>query len=299
MDDQPKKSVIVVGDIMVDRYTHVVSERHAPEAPIPVWDESSHDVRLGGAANVAHNLKALGGDDLDVHLAGIVATNDRDMIKRLGIFTYLCTGHETMVKHRYVRTGSDEILFRADNMKVFSKHSTDGFKLALRHFLEHNYHAVVFSDYDKGTIDQEVVDLFRNQSNFFVVDSKKEDLSIYSGMNVLKINEHEYSTQVSNGPYTVVESLFDHVVVTHGSKDSELKQYDRVKSHGGRYHVNSEKFPVDPVPAKDVTGCGDTHTAAMAFSLLKNGDVRNAVRFANACAREVVQKFGTSVVPAK
>jgi len=306
MSEDRKLRVLVVGDIMIDRYVFVSSERNAAEAPIPVFDELKEEKRLGGAANTAHNLKVIGGDEIEVDLAGIVDSVDRTLIQRLGIGTEFCTGYETMMKTRYVSSIDQKYLFRADNMKKFPSYSIAQFKKNVNYLFfdmtnptndsPEMYDAIIFSDYDKGTIDSDTVNMFKNNSRLFVIDSKKVDLSIYEGMNVLKINEGEYSIQVSRGPYTNVEKLFDFVIVTHGSKGSELRQCEKVKSNDTRYMIHSETFPVDPVAIGDVTGCGDTHTAALTFSLLKNGDIRNAVKFANACARSVVQKFGTSVV---
>ena len=293
--DEPKK-VLVVGDIMIDRYIYVSSERQSPEAPIPVWDELYLENRLGGAANVAHNLKALAGDDVEVFLAGTVGLQERRMISRLGIDTVLCSGVETMVKRRYVDEKNKKYLFRADSVKKFSEESSRMFYKTLDHFLTgHVFDAVVFSDYNKGTIDTGIVDALRMKAGLCVVDSKRIDLTMYAGMQVLKINELEHAAQIARGPYVGVEGLFDYVVVTHGGKGAELRQYDHVKSGALKYVIHSENFSVQPVKNSDVTGCGDTHTAAMTFSLLKNKDMRLAVKFANVCASDVAKKFGTSI----
>lgn len=293
--DEPKK-ILVVGDVMVDKYIYAMTSRQAPEAPIPVWDEVAHELRLGGAANVANNLKALGGEEVEVFLAGIVGLTDRKMISRAGINTILCSGTETMYKTRYIDAHSKKHMFRVDNIRTFSSDSKRQFVRSLRHFLRgHKFDAIIFSDYDKETINPEVMELVNPVAGLAVVDSKRVDLSMYRGAQLLKINEHEYATQLSRGPYLNVESLFDYVVVTHGAKGAELRQHEVTKSDEKRYMVHSENFPVESVKVQDVTGCGDTHTAAMTFSLLKNQDVRLAVRFANACSRNVVQKFGTSV----
>lgn len=293
-----KKSILVIGDIMVDRYTYVQTQRNAPEAKIPVWDTVTEEDRPGGAANVALNLLALGSDEVEVFLAGIADKKDVQMLSRRGINTYLCHGYETMVKHRFVNKDTSEYLFRSDNFQKFSQQSVELFEKALDHFIPgHKFDAVVFSDYDKGTLTKDMyVQVALGRTDLVVVDSKRVDLSMYAGSQVLKVNEEEYSRQVSKGPYTSVESLFDYVVVTKGKNGSELRQQERSKSNDKMYVNHVEQFPVISVNAKDVTGCGDTHTAAMTFALLKSKDIRMAVKFGNACARNVVQKFGTSVV---
>jgi D-beta-D-heptose 7-phosphate kinase/D-beta-D-heptose 1-phosphate adenosyltransferase len=298
-----KKKVLVVGDIMVDRYMFVNTSRQAPEAPIPVWDHAYSENRLGGAANTAHNVKALGGEDVEVFLAGIVDSQDKKMISRLGIDTILCAGFETMRKTRYIDEKNSKIIFRCDDRLEFGKQSVESFELCLQHFMRgHMFDVVIFSDYNKGTITKNVVDLVVPCTKMRVVDSKRLNLSMFRGMDLLKVNEAEYGVQGLCSAYPYVEALFDYVVVTKGSKGAQLRQAERGQEEAKegvvnlKYVVHAEDFPSISVRAIDVTGCGDTHTAAMAFSLLKNNDLRLAVKFANECARNVVQKFGTSVV---
>lgn len=284
--------VLVVGDIMVDQYIFVETNRTAPEARIPVWDEKRKETRPGGAANVARNLRALG--DIEVSLAGLTDFVSQEMIGYHDIDVSMCTGNQTMYKRRYI--GPDgEHLFRHDNFLKF-KADVPYFAERLKRDLSDQYEIVVISDYDKGTVTDEVVDVIRSvHKGPVVVDSKRHDLRIFSGFTILKVNEHEYDVQLSSPYYSHVESLFDYVVVTKGARGAELRQRDPIKDNDIRYVIHSEKFAISPVKAKDVTGCGDTHTAAMAFSLMQNPDMRQAVKFANHCAREVVQKFGTSV----
>lgn len=303
--DHEVKKVLVVGDVMVDRYTFVSTDRIAPEAPIPVWDEVRTEQRLGGAANVAHNLKSLG-PEIEVYLAGIVEMKrNLPLLQGAGIDVItLCTHGSTMLKHRYVDEKSLRYLFRADSFKKFPEKDVTFFEEMLSHFLpEKRFDAVIFSDYDKGTITDKVVRLARACSDLVIVDSKRLDLSMYQNSKILKVNEHEYARQGLCSAYPYVEMLFENVVVTKGARGAELRQSEMVNdpavSNGVvnlRYKIHTEQFPVSSVNAKDVTGCGDTHTAAMAFSLLVNKDIRLAIKFANACAQSVVQKFGTSTV---
>lgn len=287
-----KNKVLVFGDIMIDEYVHVVTKRKAPEADIPVWDEVGRNLRLGGAANVANNVRSLG--DVQVALVGICETKDMEYIAYHDIDVSSCVDGRTMLKTRYVDS-NENIILRADNFTNFSK--SDLCAPKLRDLMErYKFDIVIISDYNKGTIGEESINVIRElHDGPVVVDSKRKDLRLFSGFTVLKVNEHEYDVQVASPHYTHVEKLFDYVVVTRGAKGADLKQRDAVKSHDVRYVINTESFPVEQVKAKDVTGCGDTHTAAMSFSLLKNPDIRFAVKFANACARSVVQKFGTSV----
>lgn len=287
--------VLVVGDVMLDRYSHVRTTRLAEEAKIPVWDELYDEHRLGGAANTAHNLKAIGGDEVQVHLAGICGSKTvYQLLDKVGVIRDRVVGMATMTKRRFVDE-SQKFVMRLDNFRVFDPNDVELFEQLVDYYPQ-QFDAIIFSDYDKGTITENVVRKLRPLAPLTVVDSKREDLRIFDGMRVLKVNELEYSAQVSSRLYPNVTKFFDFVVVTRGKDGADLLQCEQVKSNDRRYIVHKEEFPVEKVIAKDVTGCGDTHTAAMTFALLKTHDIRTAVKFANKCAAKVVQQFGTSVV---
>jgi rfaE bifunctional protein kinase chain/domain len=302
------KRVLVVGDIVLDHYIYVTSSRRAAEADIPVWDHELIEYRLGGAANVANNLKSLGGQEIDVQLAGIAArtghtNHDRNFIAAAGIGTMLVGGTETMYKHRYVdcNNKSRNIIFRADNFTRFDWKEVEEYERFFCGFVGEvgtDADVVVVSDYDKGTVTPKIMEsVFKMmKGRAVIVDSKRSDLSIFEGAQVLKLNELEAGAQVGNPKYIPMERLAPYVVVTKGAAGAELRMYDPKLSRGRSYVVHTEQFGTETAEPVDVTGCGDTHTAALAFSLLENSDVRRAVRFANACATAAVRKFGTSAV---
>lgn len=296
------KRVLVIGDVMIDRYKYVKSTRAAAEADISVWDEIKVENRLGGAANVANNLKALGGDDVEVTLAGVFGNLFRegvDLIKNHGINTDICVGGTSMIKTRYVDNDSMKYILRSDNIKRFSDDDVRFFQMLFKSYMyERSFDAIVISDYDKGTLTDEIISCIKGHP-LVVVDSKRRDLSMYKGFKIIKVNEVEYNAQVSNSSY-IFENLFEYCAVTLGSKGTQLRWADP-RSTDTHYKIYSENFNVDAISATDVTGCGDTHTAAMTHYLLKTTDkdlidIRSAIRFANDCARKVVQKFGTSVI---
>lgn len=310
------KRVLVVGDIMLDHYITVESTRMAPEADIPVWDETCHEYRLGGAANVANNLKSLGKDEISVHLAGLAARMEynrpgRGFIEKHGIGTMLVGGQRTMYKQRYVVNSptGPAIVFRSDNFRRWERREVEDYERFFCGFLEdgmETHDLVVVSDYDKGTVTPAIMEAVFKLKVPVIVDSKRRELSMFCGAHVLKLNHLEYANQAAGGVgYANVESLADYVVVTKGAAGAELRlnapvssipEKHRPSSIYKSYVVHTEQFPIESVKPVDVTGCGDTHTAATAFSLLSDPDVRKAVRFANAAAASVVRKFGTSVV---
>lgn len=280
---------------MRDLYGYVESERQAEEADIPVWDELYFESRLGGAANVAHNLVTLSGGKLDVYLAGVAGDPGfRAQIREIGINTDLCFGKNTMSKCRYVNESTKEFVARFDNFKKFKGEDVQLFESILKGYLQQEqFDVVVVSDYNKGTVSESLAKAIKEQK-LVVVDSKRPDLRIFEGMQVLKLNEDEYARQVSSKDYLNFERLFKDCVITKGAQGAELRQHDFTKSLDKRYVVHSEQFPLEwSANAVDVTGCGDTHTAAMACALVFGKDIRAAIRFANQCASLAVEDFGT------
>ena len=292
---------------MLDHYTFVRTDRRAEEADIPVWDEIRNEYRLGGAANVANNLKAIAGDEIDVHVAGIMGSSvGHHLLRKVGIGTERTYGSATMTKRRYVDQ-DQTFVARFDNMKVFPQDEIDFFEMMLSYWDE-RFDCVIISDYDKGSITAQLAQEMK-KCPLTIVDSKRADLSIFDGMSILKVNRREFAAQVSSPLYPDVTRFFKNCVITKGADGADLLtselpprehevygEQTKTPVNHGRYIVHREEFPLDrKVQARDVTGCGDTHTAALAFALLKTGDLRSAVKFANRCASQVVQKFGTSV----
>lgn len=302
------KKILVVGDIMLDKYIYVTTERNAPESGNPIWDEERVEYRLGGAANVAVNIARLFPES-KVNISGISSDNPiiKSLFLRHGIRDLTMPDYSGgMIKTRYVKLPEYKQLFRADNFKKFEDFQSRVFKhkFTSNDVESAEWDAVVFSDYDKGTITEEVVRACKDIP-LRVVDSKRKDLRMYMGSTLLKLNEQEYSAQAAQN----VESLFECVVVTKGEKGAEL----RVHSHDFHrkpraskwfpswnralvdvYTTHVVQFPVEKANVVDITGAGDTHCAAMTVALLQGKDISDAIKFANGAARDVVEKFGTS-----
>lgn len=294
-----KKKILVVGDVIFDKYVYVETNRIAQEANIPVYDQKGVEWRAGGAANVAVNIASLAENECDVWLAGIHCDlTDIIPYRELKSLHIYPESGEELIKTRYVC--DNKIVCRIDNniefdsidIGVFEDHFIYGYTE-----LENlsTFDLIVISDYDKGTITPKLVELIKKSGIKTIVDSKRKDLRIFDGLFALNINEHEYAVQVSNNEYHNVGSFFDYVVVTKGKKGSVLIQTETLSFD--KFVNHKEEFPTKTVDVVDVTGCGDTHTAGFAVGIMRDKeDVRNAVRFANACATQVVTKFGTARV---
>lgn len=292
------KTVLVVGDVIVDEYIQVETRRQAAEAQIPVWDQVRSESRPGGAWNVAKNIQAMD-PTLDVYLAGILNAQ-RWHSELEGKY---CFSGDELVKRRYVN--KKKIIFRHDDRLKVCDVEADLLlerlyeKIDIRNGGPGVFDAVVYSDYDKGTLTDRTISYCNDLAELVVVDSKRKDLNPFcrgrgDWLTILKVNEEEWGMHAADE--VPPEALFDYVVVTKGKEGAALRQYDRNESGLRRIVTHEEMFPAKKVWAADVTGCGDTHTAAMTVSLLRDGQVRQAVRFANEKASEAVQVFGTAIV---
>jgi len=290
------KKLLVVGDIILDKYTHVVSNRKAQEADIPVYDPVNNgEIYIpGGAANVAFNAAALSIDEFTVELSGITENNISLQIMNSNLVSWAeFVFGDVIEKHRLVM--NNKVVARIDNKKKFADEKIKEFEDL---FLTSNlsqYSMIIVSDYDKGTVTDKILNYIKSSGVKTVVDSKRYDLTPYKGYYILNVNELEYGLQVSNRNYTTVESLFDFVLVTRGANGAELRQYEKFRSDNFMYTVHTENFPVKSVPVVDVTGCGDTFTAALTVGLLRDQeDIRSATKYANMCASLAVQRFSTA-----
>lgn len=282
------KKIIVVGDALLDEYVEVESERCSQEdAYVPILDVVRRTEVPGGAANVAVNIASLG--DVEVSLCS-VTYNDLDL-RKYGVIEGGIVGSE-LVKTRYV-DADGKLITRVDSAKRFDDEDIDYFEsmfLKTRACLQ-NYDAIVISDYDKGLVTEEVARACIDSGKLTIVDSKRADLSIFRGADILKVNENEFAKNVS-GEF---ETLTKYVVVTLGPRGAKLLTTQ--KQSDNRYRIDEEHFATDRVPVAYTVGVGDTHTAALAVALVEDfNDVRKAVKFATACATIAATKQGTSVV---
>ncbi|MCC7288000.1 MAG: D-glycero-beta-D-manno-heptose-7-phosphate kinase [Burkholderiaceae bacterium] len=290
--------VLVVGDAMLDRYWFGQVERISPEAPVPVVLVQREEERLGGAANVALNVRRLGagatlltvmGDDEPAH--ALVRLLQREGVQRvLGQDPAL----RTTIKLRVV--GRSQQLLRVDfenrpDHELLAQ-MLDDFERVLP---EHD--AVLFSDYGKGGLTHiaRMIQLARSAGKPVLVDPKGRDFSRYAGASVITPNRSELATAV--GPWDDeaqlaalatrlrAEQRIDNVLLTRSEEGMSL--FDA----RGALHVSAQAQQVF-----DVTGAGDTVIATMAAMLAAGLSPREAVPIANRAAGIVVSRFGTANV---
>lgn len=297
--------VLVVGDVMLDRYWFGDVERISPEAPVPVVKIQDSDERLGGAANVARNIAALGATPM---LMGVVGEDEagkrvHELIKTSGIADHVFDDAQakTTVKLRVI--GRKQQLLRADFESV-PDHEVLVEKLDQFKALLPEVQAVVLSDYGKGGLlhIQEMIQVAKARSITVLVDPKGDDYARYAGATMLTPNRSEF-TQVVGRWKTEAEMTekahrlrkelnLDHLLVTRSEEGMSL--YTMENGKPAEVHVAARAREVF-----DVSGAGDTVIATLALILAAGEPVVRAIEIANRAGGIVVGKLGTATVTAE
>ena len=290
--------VLVVGDVMLDRYWYGAVDRISPEAPVPVVRITREENRLGGCANVAFNAVSVGaqasllsvvGDDEASHLL-------QDLIAKSGITPYFGRDAQlkTTVKLRVI--GRQQQLLRVDfentpQNEVLSSQTQQFMQLLVDHPV------VLFSDYGKGGL-AHVTDMIaaaRKANKAVLIDPKGSDFSRYAGATCITPNRAEFQQVV--GGWNSEEELsakahnlrkqlqLDAVLLTRSEEGMTL--FDAQ----GAAHIAAQAREVF-----DVTGAGDTVIATLAALVAAGMSLREAMPWANRAGGVVVGKFGTATV---
>ena len=290
--------VLVVGDVMLDRYWFGAVDRISPEAPVPVVRVTSEQDRLGGAANVALNVTTLGARATLLSMVGSdeAALSLRRLLAEKGVDTVLGEDPQlqTIVKLRVI--GRSQQLLRVDFERepaheVLAQMLSD-FEQALPH-----HDVVLFSDYGKGGLAHipRMIELARNAGKPVLVDPKGSDYVRYAGATLITPNRAELAQVVGAWPDgdTLVqraESLrtalgLQALLLTRSEEGMTL--FDAA----GHWHE-----PAQAREVYDVTGAGDTVIATLAAMLAAGLSMRDAMTLANRAGGIVVGKFGTAHV---
>ena len=299
--------VLVVGDLMLDRFIWGRVERISPEAPVPVVHVSRDDARPGGAGNVVSNIRALGGaaavsgivgDDvagktlsrmlagLGASVAGVVVDRHRPTIEKTRIIAH----HQQLV--RLDREAAAGALGRAATR-------VRDYVLGARR----RYDVLVLSDYNKGVIGAELLDALaaahRRDPFLWVVDPKRANFARYRHVSLVKPNReeaaaasgieiHDTASLRRAGDRLLAQWDAEAVLISRGEEGMAL-----FKRGGG-----VETFPTVAREVFDVTGAGDTVIASCALALGAGGSLEEATVLANHAAGVVVGKVGTATVTA-
>jgi rfaE bifunctional protein kinase chain/domain len=297
--------VLVIGDLMLDRYIWGHVERISPEAPVPVVRVTHESTHAGGAGNVVANVRALGGN---VEACGIVGRDPagRRLAQELsgigaGVAGIVASQMATTTSKTRIIAHSQQVV-RLDREQ--KGEVDDRVQARLRAFVQQrvdNCNVVVVSDYGKGVIDAELLTLLatqRQQHRFiYLIDPKRRNFAHYCGASLVKPNKEEAGLAAGveihdeAGLLLAGERLLnlwqaEAILVSRGEEGMSL-----FKPYGKAQH-----FPTTAREVFDVTGAGDTVLATCALALGAGATLEEATILANHAAGIVVGKVGTATV---
>ena len=297
LPDTAAARVLVVGDVMLDRYWFGEVSRISPEAPVPVVKVERSEDRLGGAANVARNVVALGAR---VALLSVVGTDEagqalQRLLSEEGIESSLHQDADlsTTIKLRVI--GRQQQLLRID-FENWPAHEV--LRAKLMEFSDRlpDCDVVILSDYGKGGLTHitEMIRLARAAGKRVLVDPKGEDYSRYAGATMITPNRAELREVI--GKWSSEDDLARRARQLR--EDLGLEALLLTRSEEGMTLFRAEGVTHEAAQARevyDVSGAGDTVIATMAVMLASGADPATAMRLANRAAGIVVGKLGTAV----
>lgn len=294
-----KAQVLVVGDLMLDRYWHGTASRISPEAPVPVVNVGQSEDRVGGAGNVALNIASLGAG---ASLVGVVGEDEaavslKTRLESTGIHCdfQVSETKPTITKLRVI--SRHQQLLRLDFEELFT--AEDSVQLPEKaEMLLPNVGALVLSDYAKGALidTQSIITLARQQNVPVLVDPKGRDFGRYRGATLLTPNLAEFEAVVG-------ACTNEQAIVEKGAELLEALDIDALlitRSEQGmtllRKGAQELHLPARAREVFDVTGAGDTVISVLATALAAGEGLPEAVAMANIAAGIVVGKLGTATV---
>ena len=292
-------NVLVVGDLMLDRYWHGDTSRISPEAPVPVVLVGESEERAGGAGNVALNISALGAK---ASLLGFTGDDEQcaaleKLLTPVGIDCFFdkLTGAATITKLRVL--SRHQQLIRLDFEDGFEAQKADNLLKSFQSQLS-NAGAVILSDYGKGTLRQvqEFIQFARKAGKIVLVDPKGSNFEKYRGATLITPNMHEFEGVVGRcdddedivkkGQDLMTSLDLQALLITRSERGMTLLQKDLPAIH----------LPTRAKEVFDVTGAGDTVISVLAAALAAGESFADATALSNLAAGIVVSKLGTATV---
>jgi len=299
-----RQKIVVIGDLMLDRYIWGRVSRISPEAPVPIVEIESESFRFGGAANVAHNVMTLGAKAIPVGVLGKDSSGDvlMDLFKEKGfpIHGLIVTDERpTTVKTRII--AHSQHMVRTDReMRVGI---SEQIQKSLVDFLKKNLNdmdGIILEDYNKGLLVpefiSEVIGLAKSKDKMIFVDPKFDNFFDYQGVTLFKPNRKE-----------VMDVLGCRLDSDEDIEEAGQKLLDRLQCQAVLMTLGEEgivlfekkrsmlKIPTRAVKVHDVSGAGDTVIATMAVAMTAGADAKEAATIANYAAGIVCGEVG--IVP--
>ena len=290
--------ILIVGDVMLDKYYFGKVERISPEAPVPIVNIVTEESRLGGASNVANNITSLGGQ---ATLCGAIGYDFfgkeiERMAHRKGIKTdFVKTEQPTITKARIIGGRQQIVRIDYEQHLELSEKAREDFQTHLASLFQ-EFPTLVISDYGKGMISEELCSFLiktaKSHRTRVIVDPKK-----YTGADLITPNVKELGDiighPVKNNDQEIAVAALE-IVHRYG-----LSALLVTRSEQGMSLISDQNIlhlPTHSQEVFDVSGAGDTVVAALSLALTQGQEITEAMRIANVAAGIVVQKIGTATL---
>jgi len=298
------KKILVVGDIMLDRYILGNVSRISPEAPVPIVDVKEKTKTLGGAANVAHNLFILGAKPI---LYGVIGADiiGGEILRKLDKLNLdigniiVDPNRSTTIKTRIVGNNHQIVRFDEESKEKIEDEDIKRIVKVVKDNLK-GVDGIIISDYNKGVISPQlmakILDLV-NFSTFIISDPHKDNFESHKHVNLIAPNKEEISAfcgfNIKNeGDLKFATKKMFHalacasILVTEGGDGMSLFEGNKEMMH----------IPTVAKEIFDVSGAGDTVVATISLAIASGMGLETAVRLSNSAAGIVVGKMGTATI---
>jgi rfaE bifunctional protein kinase chain/domain len=304
LDKFSKQKVLVIGDVMLDKYVWGKVSRISPEAPVQIVLVDHETYAPGGAANVATNIAELGGLVTIVGVRGDDPAGQlllKELQRRSIVTDNIITdaSRPTIQKVRIIAHSQQLIRFDYEKYDRLSDSVVKSINSTIEGNIR-NVDCVVISDYAKGIIDERIMRcVFDNASRHkksIIVDPRPKNKHLYKNATVISPNYSEACSMAGMEPedeesfetlgQSLLQTMKSNMVITRGEKGMSIFNKDGTITH----------IPTKAREVYDVTGAGDTVMAALALALASGANLEDAAIIANYAAGIVVGKVGTSTV---
>jgi rfaE bifunctional protein kinase chain/domain len=302
------KPVLVIGDVMIDSYIWGHAERISPEAPVPVVSVIKREDRLGGAANVAMNIKAMGAipilctaigpDNRGTEFLDLLIESE---LPTKGIVT--CENRITTVKFRVISNGHHMIRVDEEDDSEISDDESASLYLTIKSIISKDpVGAIIFEDYDKGVIStkliEKVVSLANKNNIPTIVDPKRRNFHSYKNVTLFKPNLKELRdglyAEVHNKDTEKIIALTEklHKKLNHENSMVTLSELGMLLYAHKEPNAEPIHIPAHIRNISDVSGAGDTVTAIAALCLASGTDLKTMATLANLAGGLVCEEVG-------
>ncbi|MEC8169784.1 MAG: PfkB family carbohydrate kinase [Pseudomonadota bacterium] len=294
-----RQKILVIGDLMLDRYWKGSVNRISPEAPVPIIDINLCEDKPGGAANVAKNLSDFG---MEVTLVGIIGKDEAaDDLKRnissldIKFLPIIDPNIRTTLKLRVIDRNKQ--LIRIDHEDINASSKIDDLNKSIMSYIN-DFDGIIFSDYDKGVVKpiiKNILDYCKENNIKTFIDPKGTSFDCYKNSFLLKPNLKEFEIImgksnnkeefIKKGKMMLSNLSLEYLLVTEGKDGMTLFSNNKVK------HFQALQQDVF-----DVTGAGDTVISILTACFLSGEDITKSVHYSNTAASLSVQKLGSTSV---